>query len=117
MASSNLARFSGVLWRERDVLGQVVTRLSQDEVPDALLGHLRVLELHRAAAGRAVAVELGAEDARTLSDLAAVAPGAWKAVLAGHHRALRALAVMVLTVTGNRKIPPIQRSLRDFLAV
>lgn len=116
MPTSNLARFSGVLWRERDVLGLLVTRLTEDTTAcEPLLRHVRVLELHRAAVGRAVAVELGVEDALTLEDISAAAPGEWEAVLAGHHRALRSLTSLVLTLPGNRLGPGIQRSLREFL--
>lgn len=117
MTTSNLARFSGILWRERDALGLLVTRLAQDRVGcDALLRHVRVLELHRAATGRAVALELGMEEASTLHDLTAAAPGEWEAVLAGHHRALRSLASRAVTVPDDRLRPTIQRSLREFLA-
>lgn len=116
MATSNLARFSTILWRERDILGLLVSRLTDDPSGcDALLGQVRLLELHRAAAGRAVAVELGVDDSSRLLDLSAAAPGEWEAVLAGHHRALRSLTSLIGVLPRAGRIPAVQRSLRDFL--
>lgn len=116
VATSNLARFSGILWRERDILGLLVNRLADDPSGcDALLRHVRLLELHRAAAGRAVAVELGVDDSSRLLDLSAAAPGEWEAVLAGHHRALRSLTSLMGVLPAPDRHPVVQRSLRDFL--
>lgn len=118
MAPSNLARFSGVLWSERDVLTDLVARLaSGPSCCDDLMRDVRMLEMERAVVARAVAVELGAEQAWTLEELTAAAPEEWVAVLGGHQRALRALASLVVSVpapdAGAR--PSLQRSLSEFL--
>jgi hypothetical protein len=124
-SSSSLNELSGLLWRERDVLDLVVTRLEDgSEDTHALLRSISSLELHRAITAREAALELGISGDASLDDIAAAAPREWSSILMGHARALRALTgeIARLWVAGNRRNggrqPPsvVQRSLRDFLA-
>lgn len=119
MTSSTLDDLSRLLRRERDVLSLLVTRLAVDATGcDALLHHVRLLELRRAVTARALAVEWGVEDGSTLRDLIAAAPREWEAVLAAHRQALLSLAEEIAgTAPGSpEESRPIQRSLREFLA-
>jgi hypothetical protein len=131
--STSLAELSGLLWRERDVLEQLVALLDAgaDQVEtDGLLRSISSLELHRAITAREVAVELGLDGEPTLQDLVERTTGEWVPVLAGHRRALQDLVdrtkarlrptpvatdgnVVTLPVLGAGR--NVQRSLRDFL--
>src|SRR4051794_41733165 len=95
MPSTSLAELSGLLWRERDVLDQLVHRLRDgDEVDDneieadGLLRSISSLELHRAITAREVAVELGLEGEPSLQDLIERSDDEWAMVLGGHRFAL-----------------------------
>ena len=132
--STSLAELSGLLWRERDVLEQLVELLrtdAEDVETDGLLRSISSLELHRAITSREAAVELGLDGEPTLQDLVERTTGEWVAQLAGHRRALQLLSdevrsllrrpaaaaangsnVVALPVGGRT----LQRSLRDFLA-
>jgi hypothetical protein len=111
MTSSTLDDLSRLLGRERDLLSLLVTRLAVDGAGRAaLLDHVRLLELTRAVTVRALALEWGVEDACTLRDLIAAAPGEWDTVLARHRQALLSLAEELASGA------VIQRSLREFLA-
>ena len=132
MPTSSLAELSGLLWRERDVLEQLVDLLrsgTDDVVSEGLLRSISSLELHRAITSREVAVELGLDGEPTLQDLIERTSGEWIVALAGHRRALQGLADEVRSLlvrpaaaaaTGNVVALPtggrtLQRSLRDFL--
>jgi hypothetical protein len=131
---SSVAELSALLWRERDVLEQLVSSLAQgvdDVESDGLLRSISSLELHRAITAREAALDLGLDGEPTLQDLIERTDGEWAAALAGHRRALQALSdeVRVLLrpsaarVEGNvvtLAVGPsagrtLQRSLRDFL--
>jgi hypothetical protein len=140
MPSTSLAELSGLLWRERDVLDQLVQRLRADD--DAAAGELEAegllrsissLELHRAITAREVALEFGLEGEPSLQDLIERSDDEWATLLAGHRMALRTLTdevrrllrrVPAGAVEGNVIALPapgttgrtLQRSLRDFLA-
>jgi hypothetical protein len=132
--SSSLAELSGLLWREREVLDQLLELLragSDDGESDGLLHSISGLELHRAITAREVAVELGLEGEPSLEDLIERSDEEWATVLAGHRRALQALSddvrsllrrVPASAVEGNVYAFPaaggrtLQRSLRDFLS-
>jgi hypothetical protein len=131
--TSSLAELSGLLWRERDVLEQLVEALRVDDEPiesDGLLRSISSLELHRAITAREVALELGLDGEPTLQDLVERTEGEWVGVLAAHRRALQELADEVRSLlrpvaapSGNVVTLPVgpnagrtlQRSLRDFL--
>ena len=138
MPSTSLAELSGLLWRERDVLDQLVVLLREDEAgsldleTDGLLRSISSLELHRAITAREVAVELGLEGEPSLQDLIERSDDEWATLLAGHRLALRHLSeevrrllrrVPAAAVDGNVIALPrpgepgriLQRSLRDFL--
>jgi hypothetical protein len=141
MPSTSLAELSGLLWRERDVLHQLVLRLREDggagpgevEAADGLLRSISSLELHRAITAREVALELGLEGEPSLQDLVERSDDEWATLLAGHRLALRDLTdevrrllrrVPAAAVDGNVIALPspgstsrtLQRSLRDFLS-
>jgi hypothetical protein len=132
--STSLAELSGLLWRERDVLEQLVGLLEGGAVQietDGLLRSISSLELHRAITAREVAVELGLDGEPTLQDLVERTAGEWVPVLAGHRRALQGLVERTrsllrpapVATDGNVVTLPalgaggrnVQRSLRDFL--
>jgi hypothetical protein len=141
MPSTSLAELSGLLWRERDVLDQLVHRLRDGDgdpltpgevEADGLLGSISSLELHRAITAREVALELGLEGEPSLQDLIERSDDEWATLLAGHRLALRELTdevrrllrrVPAAAVDGNVIALPapgttgrtLQRSLRDFL--
>jgi hypothetical protein len=132
--TTSLAELSGLLWRERDVLQQLVDLLVQgadDIESDGLLRSISSLELLRAITAREVAVELGLDGEPTLQDLVERTSGEWAAALAAHRRALQDLTAEVkgllrpvpTRTDGNVVTLPavgaggraVQRSLRDFL--
>lgn len=131
MPTSSLNELSGLLWRERDVLEQLVGVLRDggDEVEsDGLLRSISSLELHRAITAREAAVELGLDGEPTLQDLVERTTGEWTALLAAHRRALEALSGEVRGLLRPAPVPDdsnvvtlptggraVQRSLRDFL--
>ena len=139
MPSTSLAELSGLLWRERDVLDQLLGRLREEDASaadaetDGLLRSISSLELHRAITAREVALELGLEGEPSLQDLIERSDDEWATLLAGHRLALRELSEEVRrllrrvpagAVEGNVISMPepgargrvLQRSLRDFLA-
>lgn len=123
MTSSSLNELSGLLWRERDVLDLVVTRLVDgDDEWQGLFRSISSLELHRAVTAREAALELGVAGDATLDEIAAAAPRDWSSILAGHARALRALTSEIARLSGDgAPVSPdgrtvMQRSLRDFLS-
>ncbi len=134
MPNSILNELSGLLWRERDVLDQILVRLDGEGEPDdvesnGLLDSIASLEVHRAITSREVALEMGLDGEPTLQDLIAQAPREWAEALADHRRALLGLSeelraqlrpvaarsdsnVVTLPARGRG----LQRSLRDFIA-
>jgi hypothetical protein len=141
MPSTSLAELSGLLWRERDVLEQLIRRLrdGDDDVEpggiesEGLLRSISSLELHRAITAREVALELGLDGEPSLQDLVERSDDEWATLLAGHRLALRELTdevrgllrrVPAAAVDGNVIALPapgttgrtLQRSLRDFLS-
>jgi hypothetical protein len=138
MPSTSLAELSGLLWRERDVLDQLVQWLRADGdaagelEAEGLLRSISSLELHRAITAREVALEIGLEGEPSLQDLIERSDDEWATLLAGHRLALRELTdevrrllrrVPAAAVDGNVIALPapgttgrtLQRSLRDFL--
>ena len=128
MERSSLKELSGLLWRERDVLEAILTRLDEENADNAgLFRSISSLELHRAITAREVGVEYGVDDEPTLSELVDRAPVEWAAILRSHLEALRQLATALagrldagatpddgIGTTQTRR-PAIQRSLREFL--
>lgn len=124
--SSSLNELSGLLWRERDVLDLVVSRLEGSNGDwQGLLRSISSLELHRAITAREAALELGLSGDATLDEIAKAAPREWSSILAGHARALRSLTKELLrlsdegaSVRSDGAVPSglFQRSLRDFLS-
>ena len=137
--SSSLAELSGLLWREREVLDQLLDLLAADDdddpdldlKTDGLLHSISGLELHRAITAREAALELGLDGEPSLQDLIERSDDEWAAVLAGHRRSLQALSdevrvllrrvpasaidgnVVTLITAGKRR--SLQRSLGEFL--
>lgn len=94
-AATSLQELSGLLWRERDVLEQLLVILHAGAhltECEGLLRSISSLELHRAITAREAAVELGLDGEPTLRDIAAVSDGEWSDVLATHRLALHQLA-------------------------
>jgi hypothetical protein len=126
MTSSSLNELSGLLWRERDVLDLVVSRLETDDADwQHLLRSISSLELHRAITAREVALESGLAGDATLDEIAAAMPSEWSSILAGHANALRELTSEVARLVpangvrvGSDRAPGavVQRSLREFLS-
>ena len=138
MPSTSLAELSGLLWRERDVLDQLLGLLrdegaGSDVEADGLLRSISSLELHRAITAREVALELGLEGEPSLQDLIERSDDEWATLLAGHRLALQELSdevrrllrrVPAAAMEGNVIALPgpgttarvLQRSLRDFLS-
>lgn len=133
MAKSVLNDLSSLLWREREVLDQLVTRLRRGESnatdSNDVLASVASLEVHRAITTREVASEMGLNGEPTLQDLMVKAPPEWAPVLASHRRALVGLQEdlrvllrpMGVPADGNVTTLPIQspsrvsRSLLEFL--
>ena len=134
MPSSSLAELSGLLWREQEVLDQLVRLLQADaeEVEtNGLLHSISSLEVHRAITAREAAVELGLEGEPSLQEIIERSDDEWAAVLSTHRRALQRLSdevrsllrrVPASAVEGNVVTLPtsgrartLQRSLRDFI--
>ena len=134
MPSTSLAELSGLLWREREVLDQLLTLLraeGDDVETDGLLHSISSLELHRAITSREAALELGLEGDPSLQDIIERSDDEWAAVLAGHRRSLQVLSdevramlrrvpasavdgnVVTLLTAGKRR--SLQRSLGEFL--
>lgn len=101
-----MQRLSGVLWRERELLGDLVYRLEQERsvladgrtrwLPraarevDEVLETLRQTELLRAVAADAVASELGLPANPSLRALAAAGTGPWPTIFLDHRDAFLA---------------------------
>ena len=140
--SSSLAELSGLLWREREILDQLLDLLGAEDPgedadadldvrTDGLLHSISSLELHRAITAREAALELGLDGEPSLQDLIERSDDEWAAVLAGHRRSLQALSeevrlrlrrvpssavdgnVVTLITAGKRR--SLQRSLGEFL--
>lgn len=92
MANSVLSELSSLLWREREVLDQLVRRLrlggSIGTDSNDVLASIASLEVHRAITTREVASEMGLAGEPTLQELVKKAPPEWAPVLASHRRAL-----------------------------
>lgn len=123
---------SGILWREREVLDQLVSVLrdgSGTEVEKAeLRSCIASLEVHRAITAREVAREIGISGEPTLQDLVGGAPEEWASALASHRSALVELTrdlrpllrPLAATADGNVITLPAEgasmhRSLQEFL--
>lgn len=118
---SCLSDLSQVLWRERETLELVVFKLEEQRLLlvdghdrwvvhasreiDVVLDQLCAVELNRAVAAVAVALELDVPGDATLRDLAAAAPSPWPSVLERHVLALVRLAEEIVALSaGNRKL-------------
>ena len=134
--STSLAELSGLLWREQEVLDQLLRLLHEgaEEVEtDGLLHSISSLEVHRAITAREAALELGLDGEPSLQAIIERSDAEWAAVLANHRRSLQSLSdevrallrrVPANAVEGNVVTLPepgsrartLQRSLRDFIA-
>ena len=106
MPSTSLAELSGLLWREREVLDQLLALLAggaEDVETDGLLHSISGLELHRAITAREAALELGLEGDPSLQDIIERSDDEWAAVLAGHRRSLQSLSDEVKALL--RRVP------------
>ena len=133
--STSLAELSGLLWREREILEQLVALLyteADDVETSGLLHSVSSLEVHRAITAREVAVELGLDGEPSLQDIIERCDDEWAAALGYHRRSLQSLSdevqvllrrvpasavdgnVVTLLTSGRRR--SLQRSLREFIA-
>jgi hypothetical protein len=94
----DLPALSSVLWRERDLLGLVVTGLEQPDAPAArsredtdlalALSALEDVQRHRRLVVDGAGTALGLPAGCTLADVAGVAPEPWADLLRLHITAL-----------------------------
>ena len=84
-----LPAVSALLWRERDLLGQVVDELEDPERPEpvpvaTVLADLEVVQQERRLIVDRAGVALGLPAGCTLADLAGAAPEPWDDLLRHH---------------------------------
>jgi hypothetical protein len=121
---AGFATLGELLWRERELLDQLVCTLVVAKVmdlvsmrpadaaeteADSAIGRMQLTEVHRAAEVEALARLADLPGGPTLAELAAAAPEPWQTVLADHRAALRML------LTDLESLATWQRSLADFL--
>lgn len=115
------AEVAGVLWSERDLLDDVLYRLTQeqlvlsagttrwlnraDDEVRAALERLQLAEVTRAIQVQVLATRLNLPESTTLAELAAIAPEPWPLVLSEHRTALRAAVAEIEAVSAeNRRL-------------
>ena len=117
----SLNEFSGVLWRERQLLELLLFKLEEEQLiltsgrtqwlghatreVESVLEQIRGAELGRAAEADAAARDVGVPEGSSLLVIAAHAPAPWREMLTEHHRAFVDLTedVNALAV-GNREL-------------
>jgi hypothetical protein len=121
---ADFATLGELLWREREMLDQLVCTLvvakmmdlvsmrpdhAAETEADSAIGRMQLTEVHRAAEVEELARAADLPGGTTLAELAAAAPEPWQTVLADHRAALRTL------LTDLESLATWQRSLADFL--
>lgn len=117
----SMNEFSGVLWRERQLLDLLLFKLEEEQLiltsgrtqwlahatreVEAVLAQIREAELGRAVEADDVAREVGVEPGSSLLTIAAHAPGPWRDVLTQHHHAFVELTEQINALAeGNREL-------------
>jgi hypothetical protein len=117
----SLNEFSGVLWRERQLLELLLFKLEEEQLiltsgktqwlPHAtrevenVLEQIRTAELGRAVEADAAAREVGVPEGSNLITIAKAAPAPWRDLLIEHHRAFVELTEQVNELAeGNREL-------------
>ena len=116
----SLNEFSGVLWRERQLLELLLFKLEEEQLiltsgktqwlghatreVESVLDQIRTAELGRAAEA-AAAREVGVPEGSSLLVIANAAPSPWRELLTEHHRAFVELTEQVNELAeGNREL-------------
>ena len=117
----SLNEFSGVLWRERQLLELLLFKLEEEQLiltsgktqwlghatreVESVLDQIRTAELGRAAEADAAAREVGVPEGSSLLVIASAAPSPWRELLSEHHRAFVELTEQVNELAeGNREL-------------
>ena len=117
----SLNEFSGVLWRERQLLELLLFKLEEEQLiltsgktqwlghatreVESVLDQIRTAELGRAAEAAAAAREVGVPEGSSLLVIANAAPSPWRELLTEHHRAFVELTEQVNELAeGNREL-------------
>ncbi len=117
----SLNEFSGVLWRERQLLELLLFKLEEEQLiltsgktqwlghatreVESVLEQIRGAELGRAIEADAAAREVGVPEGSSLLTIAAQAPAPWRELLTEHHRAFVELTEQVNELAeGNREL-------------
>lgn len=117
----SLNDFSGVLWRERQLLELLLFKLEEEQLiltsgktqwlghatreVESVLEQIRNAELGRALEADAAAREVGVPEGSNLLTIAAAAPAPWRELLTDHHRAFVELTEQVNELAeGNREL-------------
>ncbi len=117
----SLNEFSGVLWRERQLLELLLFKLEEEQLiltsgktqwlghatreVESVLEQIRAAELGRAVEADAAAREVGVAEGSSLLVIAAHAPAPWRELLTEHHRAFVELTEQVNALAeGNREL-------------
>ena len=117
----SLNEFSGVLWRERQLLELLLFKLEEEQLiltsgktqwlghatreVESVLEQIRAAELGRAAEAEAAAREVGVPEGSSLLVIASAAPSPWRELLSEHHRAFVELTEQVNELAeGNREL-------------
>ena len=117
----SLNDFSGVLWRERQLLELLLFKLEEEQLiltsgktqwlghatreVESVLEQIRGAELGRAVEADAAAREVGVPEGSNLLAIAAHAPSPWRDILTEHHRAFVQLTEQVNELAeGNREL-------------
>ena len=117
----SLNEFSGVLWRERQLLDLLLFKLEEEQLiltsgrtqwlghatreVEAVLAQIREAELGRAIEADEACREVGVEPGSSLLTIAVHAPAPWRDVLAQHHEAFVELTEQINALAeGNREL-------------
>ncbi len=117
----SLNEFSGVLWRERQLLELLLFKLEEEQLiltsgktqwlghatreVESVLEQIRGAELGRAIEADAAAREVGVPEGSSLLTIASQAPAPWRELLTEHHRAFVELTEQVNELAeGNREL-------------
>jgi hypothetical protein len=117
----DFAGLSSILWRERDVLENLLYKLDVQQLLlmagrstwlvrasaeiEQVLEQVGQIELERAVVFDAIAADMGLESGPSLTTIAAQAPEPWRTLLQEHYRAFLELAAKIQGVTAlNREL-------------
>lgn len=106
-----LNELSTVLWRERELLEQLLFKLEEEELVlasgrarwvgrasrevEAVLDQIQGIEFGRAIEADDAARQVGIDEGCSLLELAQAAPSPWNDLLRGHHSALKDLTAQI----------------------